>query len=305
MKKIGIVGNASIYKNKWEPVLRKSNNFQLAGVAREFAPISTNKEERFGYKSFFKSEVDIVYIPLPNNLHYEISKFYLEKGINVIIEKPTTPSLLETQELVNLANKNSCFILESFQWRYHSRTKYLFEEINNGLTPYLIDVVFTVPHFPENNIRYSKKLNGGAALDLGSYPVSVITTLFPHLEFKLADFSSWNENYNVDVGGSGTFICDNPKIIFKFFYAFGLDYESKLILHTNNGRFEINQPFTISSNQEALVLIDKNLNLIKKTFKDCHFNSMLNFISSDFEYSEVNNQTLKQSKILNKIIERL
>jgi hypothetical protein len=143
-----------------------------------------------------------------------------------------------------------------------------------------VDVVFTIPHFPKDNIRYSKQLSGGAALDLGSYPVSALTTLFPSFDFQLQDFNFWNDTYEVDIGGSGTFLCNNPKIVFKFFYAFGLDYESKLIFHTNNGRFEINQPFTISSNQEALVLIEKNLNSTKQTFKDCHFNSMLNFIST-------------------------
>lgn len=305
MKKIGIIGNATIFRNKWKHALLNNNNFQLVGIARESFIIDLKEKEIYGYKSFKKCEVDIVYIPLPNSLHFEISKYYLELGINVIIEKPSTPNLDETKLLVELANKNKCFILESFQWRYHTRTLFLIDIIKLGTLPYLVDVVFTIPHFPKDNIRYSKQLSGGAALDLGSYPVSVLTTLFPSFDFQLQDFNFWNDTYEVDIGGSGTFLCNNPKIVFKFFYAFGLDYESKLIFHTNNGRFEINQPFTISSNQEALVLIEKNLNSTKQTFKDCHFNSMLNFISTDFEYSEVNNQTLKQSKILNQIIERL
>lgn len=305
MKKIGVVGNANIFKTKWKSVLLSNHNFELVGVARECDTINLNDKEIYGYKSFKKSEVDIVYIPLPNSLHFEIAKFYLEIGVNVIIEKPATPTLFETEELVKIANRNKCFILESFQWRYHSRTKNILDQIRNGSIPYLIDLVFTIPHFPPDNIRYSSELKGGAALDLGSYPVSVITTLFPDFNFYLADFYSWNGDYNVDIGGSGTFVCNRPNIQFKFYYAFGLEYESKLILHTNNGRFEINQPFTISSKQDALIFSEKSLFSSSEIFRDCHFNSMLNYVSGDINLSEINNQTLRQSRILNQIIERL
>jgi len=305
MKKIGIIGNASVFRNRWFPALQKNQNFEIVGIARENNVLDLASNERFGYKSFNKNEVDIVYIPLPNSFHYEISKYYLMQGINVVIEKPAATKYFEVQELVKLANENNCFFLEAFQWRYHVRTSVLKNKIENGFFPYLIDVVFTIPHFNKENIRYSQSLSGGAALDLGSYPVSVITTLLPGIVFELLDFSFWKESYSVDVGGSGTFVSKDKKVILKFFYGFGFEYESKLILHTKKGRIELNQPFTVSSDQEAKILTEKNLSIGTESFVDCHFNSMLDFISSDFNTIDVNNQTLNQSALLNLIIKRL
>jgi predicted dehydrogenase len=305
MKKIGIIGNASVFKNRWYPALQKNKNFEIVGIAREKNVTNLESNERLGYKSFNRNEVDIVYIPLPNSFHYEISKYYLLQGVNVVIEKPSATKYFEVQELVKIANDNSCFFLEAFQWRYHSRSLFLKNKIENGFFPYLIDVVFTIPHFNKENIRYSPLLCGGAAFDLGSYPVSVITTLLPGLDFELLDFSFWKENYSVDLGGSGTFVSNDKKVILKFFYGFGFEYESKLILHTQKGRMELNQPFTVSSDQEAIILTEKNLNISTESFVDCHFNSMLDFISSDFNSIDINIQTLKQSALLNLIIKRL
>lgn len=306
MKKIGVVGFANIYKKKWGKVIEEHPNYRLAGIARRNMDNKSSLVERVGYKSFTKEEVDLVYVPLPNSYHYEICKYYLELGVSVIVEKPSSVLLQEVIELVEIANKNNCFLIEAFQWRHHLRTKELIKMINVNFKPYFIDVVFTIPHLEDNNIRYSKELSGGAALDLGAYPASVISTLFPNEEFYLSnDFHSWKDGFDVDIGGNGTFFSENHEIVLKFFYAFGKPYESKLIFHTYSGRVEVNQPFTIGSFQEAEIIIEEGLEKSTKRFVDCHFNSLLNFLDSEFDYKEINNQTLIQAKLLNQIIEKL
>jgi len=53
-------------------------------------------------------ELDWVIVCSPNEFHYEHSKYFLEKGINVFCEKPACFSYKETLHLFNLATKNNC-----------------------------------------------------------------------------------------------------------------------------------------------------------------------------------------------------
>ncbi len=50
-------------------------------------------------------KIDFAVIVTPNNLHYEIAKSFLEKGINVVCDKPLTLTIEEAEELVNLIEK--------------------------------------------------------------------------------------------------------------------------------------------------------------------------------------------------------
>jgi len=50
-------------------------------------------------------KIDFVIIITPNNSHFEITRYFLEKGINVVCDKPLNLKVEETKELTNLAGK--------------------------------------------------------------------------------------------------------------------------------------------------------------------------------------------------------
>ena len=54
--------------------------------------------------------IEAVAIITPNNLHAEIAKVFLSKGIHVMCEKPMTTNLEDALELRELANENSCVL---------------------------------------------------------------------------------------------------------------------------------------------------------------------------------------------------
>lgn len=299
--KIGVIGAASIFKNRWLSIFKEHPQVTLVGVARREVVIDEKRfEQRQGYYSFDRLEVDWVYIPLPNNYHFEVAKHYLSLGVNVLIEKPSAVELSQTSELLELAASNRCQLVEAFQWRYHKRTKWLSENIQE-INPYLIDVVFTIPHLSEDNIRYQKDLMGGAVYDLGAYPCSVLSTLFIDEEFILRDFKAWYNNNGVDIGGCGIFQSETKR--FNFYYAFGKAYESRLTLHSMNGRYDINQPFTAPSNKAVLIIKEFNTVISEESFNNCHFTSLLeSMINNDFCSNQDN--VLSQAKYLNMLIEK-
>jgi predicted dehydrogenase len=52
-----------------------------------------------------EDKIDFIIIVTPNNSHFEIAKAFLEKGINVVCDKPLTLKVEEAEELTNLAKK--------------------------------------------------------------------------------------------------------------------------------------------------------------------------------------------------------
>jgi predicted dehydrogenase len=301
--KIGVIGAASIFRNRWLKILDNYPKVRLVGVARR----SIDEQEdhfiqRQGYFSFRPEEVDWVYIPLPNNYHYDVAKFYLSLGVNVLIEKPSAVTQKETKELVSIGNRNNAIILEAFQWRYHKRTKWMIEKVGE-LNPYLIDFVFTIPHLDDENIRYQRNLNGGAGYDLGAYACSVLSTIFPNELFELVYFESWCGARVVDTGGTGIFRSEQRRM--NFYYGFGNAYESRLTLHSNKGRLDLNQPFTAPSRLPVDVLWEYNTKVSTKSFVDCHFRALLNFMLDQPDSSVVNQQTLLQAKYLEKLTSKI
>lgn len=64
--------------------------------------------------------LDAVIVSSTPNVHFEQAKFALEHGKHVLIEKPMTISVAESQELCNLAAKNKLQFLVSCPWHYTS-----------------------------------------------------------------------------------------------------------------------------------------------------------------------------------------
>src|SRR3989344_3769435 len=59
------------------------------------------------YKTLFDSKLDAVVIATPTNTHYELAKYALKKGVHVLIEKPLSLSVKESEELCAIAKDES------------------------------------------------------------------------------------------------------------------------------------------------------------------------------------------------------
>lgn len=65
-------------------------------------------------------DLDAVVVSTTPNMHFEQAKFALEHGKHVLIEKPMTFTVAESQELCNLATDNNLQLLVSCPWHYTS-----------------------------------------------------------------------------------------------------------------------------------------------------------------------------------------
>ncbi len=54
------------------------------------------------------SEVDAVSIVVPTSYHFDVAKDCLEKGVDILLEKPVTVTLEEADALIEIADNNNC-----------------------------------------------------------------------------------------------------------------------------------------------------------------------------------------------------
>ena len=64
------------------------------------------------------SDIDAVYNPLPNSLHFEWTIKALLAGKHVLLEKPAANTCEQTKKMFKLAEEKGLVLLEAFHYRY-------------------------------------------------------------------------------------------------------------------------------------------------------------------------------------------
>src|SRR5512142_1942191 len=125
-------------------------------------------------------EIDAVYNPLPNGLHAEWTIHALQAGKHVLCEKPFASNAQEAEEMARVARETELALSEAFAYRYHplaGRVKAILASGEIGKVRHIqAQFCFFLP-FPQKNIRFHYELAGGALMDAGCYPVSLIRFL--------------------------------------------------------------------------------------------------------------------------------
>lgn len=79
-----------------------------------------------------EDKIDFVIIVTPNNSHFEISKAFLEKDINVVCDKPLTLKVEEAEELTNFARKRNLLCCVTYTYSSYPMVKHAREIISRG-----------------------------------------------------------------------------------------------------------------------------------------------------------------------------
>lgn len=122
-------------------------------------------------------EIDVVYNPLPNGLHYEWTMKALAAGKHVLLEKPSANTSEETRKMFAFAQERSLVLMEAFHYRFHPATRRVKAIIDSGELGTLtkIEANLGVPGFliKDSDIRMVYDLGGGAMMDMGCYSLSM------------------------------------------------------------------------------------------------------------------------------------
>ena len=124
-------------------------------------------------------DIDAIYNPLPNSLHAEWTIRALKAGKHVLCEKPFASNAREAEEMAKTARETGLVLSEAFAYRYHPLTARVKQIIGSGELGEIqhIEAQFCFLLPSPNNIRFKYELAGGALMDCGCYPVSLIRYL--------------------------------------------------------------------------------------------------------------------------------
>ena len=184
--KWGVLGTANIAQGCTIPGMKMAQGCELYAIAgRDADKVEKFKQEygfEKGYVGYEKlladEEVQAVYIPLPNGLHYEWVIKALKSGKHVLCEKPLALTASDAEEMYRVAEENGVILAEAYAYLHSPYVKTLKEDVKNGTIGdiYYIESAFLTQGYQED-IRLYKELGGGAMYDLGCYCTTLILSL--------------------------------------------------------------------------------------------------------------------------------
>lgn len=250
MIRIGIICPSEIAFRRFLPALGKTEDkFQFVGVAiaspeewfgdtKNIDPSILHAQQEqelikagtfggkifMGYEAMIKSdEIDAIYIPLPPALHYKWAKMALQSGKHVMVEKPATICLKDTQDLIQEADSKGLALHENYMFVFHKQIQTLMDIVKRGEqigTPRLFRISFGFPRRALLDFRYNKKLGGGALYDAGGYTLRYATELLGPSAKVIAAHVNYDKDFEVEIFGTATIVNNNGMTVQA---AFGMD----------------------------------------------------------------------------------
>ena len=178
----GVLGCASVARAVTIPGITLSSNGKVLAVAsrnldraKEFSEELDIQRAYGSYEGLLQdSDVEAVYIALPNCLHKEWTIKAAEQGKHVLCEKPLSCGVQEAVEMVEACRQNGVLLMEVFAHRFHPQNTYVKKLIDGGRIGRVVWItsVHASGPPPPDDIRLSKELAGGVLMDKGCYCIN-------------------------------------------------------------------------------------------------------------------------------------
>lgn len=190
--KLGILGTGMIAKE----VLQFVNEFEFESIyilsteksiekTKELAKKHSISKIFTDYDEMLASDVEVLYIALPNHLHYEFAKKALQSKKHIILEKPSTSNFAELDELITLAKNNNVYLLEAVNLYHLPAYKALKNDLDKIGQIKIVSLNYSqyssrYNAFKQGNIMpvFDPKKSGGALMDINVYNIHASLGLF-------------------------------------------------------------------------------------------------------------------------------
>ena len=216
----GILGCAAIAKVRTIPGLLQADNANLYAVAsrgskkaEEFQRLFSAEKAYDSYEALLADgNVDVVYIPLPNSLHFEWVVKAAKAKKHILCEKPLALNAQEAERMYEACEAEGVLLMEAFAYRHAPLIQKVKELIDEGavgkvkyIESHLTDVLTDM-----GNIRMNRELGGGAFYDMACYNISAISYLLGGREpVRVRAFAETDEKYGVDVGNTALLLYED------------------------------------------------------------------------------------------------
>jgi len=183
----GIIGAGGIARSFAEDIQALPEADLLAVGSRSLAKANQfaselHIEKAYGsYEELAQDpEIDVIYIATPNVFHHEHSLLCLGNGKSILVEKPFTMNAQEAEEVIAFSRSRQLFCMEAMWMRFIPAMRKVVELVQEGSIGEIQMITASLGFynsFNPNSRLFDPNLGGGALLDLGVYPLSLIVQL--------------------------------------------------------------------------------------------------------------------------------
>ena len=189
----GVIGTGWIADQFVTTVTRNSHQRIVAvgsrslDRAREFAEGHGVEKACGSYEELVAQDLDVIYVATGHLDHASHARLALEAGRNVLIEKPMTPTVEATQELVELARSRGLFCMEAVWSLALPRFDVVRQVLAADLLGRIEAVTVDMGEYLVNHRRAMDPAQGGGAMnDLGIYPLMFTDWVLPGIDVVAA-----------------------------------------------------------------------------------------------------------------------
>ncbi len=261
--RFGILSTARIGQRRVIPAMQQARNLVVSAVAsradaraREFAAESHIPKSYGSYEALLAdSEIDAVYIPLPNSLHREWTIKAAEAGKHVLCEKPLASSAHEVDEMLAACDANHVLLMEAFMYRFHPQNEKVFALIRDGAigAARMVRAIFSFSIAQETNIRLNASLAGGSLMDVGCYCVNVARTLGGGEPTSVSAHAQFGAASHVDEAMAGVLEFKDG-VLATFECGFRVPYRAHYEVIGERGRIAVARPFITDNKATSIIL---------------------------------------------------
>lgn len=265
----GVLSTAKIAVTKVIPAMRRGKWSQVIAIASrdlkktEETARALDIPKAYGsYEELLAdTEVEAVYIPLPNHLHVPWSVKAAEAGKHVLCEKPISLTTEGAKHLLTVRNRTGVKIEEAFMVRTHPQWVETRDLIKRGRIGELRSVMGYFSYFNQNpeNIRNIREYGGGALMDIGCYPITTSRFAFGEEPTRVLGLVERDPEMKIDrltsaildfPSGQSIFTCSTQLAPYQRMHFFG-----------TRGRIEIEIPFNAPPDRPCRIFIDDGSDL--------------------------------------------
>jgi predicted dehydrogenase len=231
--RLGILGCANIAKQFARDVADSKHVIIQAVASRDLAKAQLFAEQfhiaraHGSYESLLNdANLDAIYLPLPNSMHADWAIRAMQAGKHVLCEKPLALNLSEVKRMFEVARRNDVMLLEAYPYWFQPQTRDLLTSLRHDTIGEVrsMQASFGFTVSDQTNIRMKPDLGGGALLDAGSYPLSLIRLVMGCAPERVMAYANWAAT-GVDIN-----------IMATLFYADGRRAQMSCAMDTANHR---------------------------------------------------------------------
>jgi len=198
MIRIGMIGAGGISSSHSEAIkVNEGCYLKVACDINEEKAKKLAKEHNAEYCTDYKDvkDVDAVIINLPHFLHCEVTCYFLEKGINVLVEKPMANTVEECDRMIAAAEKSGAKLAVGHVQKYFSSVRDIKKIIDSEKYGKLcmINEVRNTDYLPGRPAWFLNKAQAGGGIVINYGPHSFDRILYT-TGSKVKDIKSYISN---------------------------------------------------------------------------------------------------------------